>query len=184
MTRSELEHAIRAACDVARDTEPWVFGSQAILGEYPDAPGALRASAECDVCPRNNPEAVDEIDGALGELSDFHRSFGFYVHGLSVEAATLPRGWKGRTVTVRNGNTRGNAGRCVEAHDLAVSKLVAYREKDKEFVRVLLNENLIDAGTLKRRIADLDIGPDTKERLALWVELTAADRTESTDPSS
>lgn len=32
MTRSQLEHAIRAACEVANDTELWVFGSQAILG--------------------------------------------------------------------------------------------------------------------------------------------------------
>jgi hypothetical protein len=42
MTRDQLEHAIRAACDVARDDELIVFGSQAILGEYPDAPPGLR----------------------------------------------------------------------------------------------------------------------------------------------
>jgi hypothetical protein len=30
MTREELEHAIRAACDAAGDTEVWVFGSQSI----------------------------------------------------------------------------------------------------------------------------------------------------------
>jgi hypothetical protein len=38
MTRLELEHAIRASCDVAGDDEVYVFGSQAILGQYPDAP--------------------------------------------------------------------------------------------------------------------------------------------------
>ena len=32
MTRQELEHAIRAACDIGQDTEVYVFGSQAILG--------------------------------------------------------------------------------------------------------------------------------------------------------
>lgn len=70
MTREEeeLEHAIRAACDVAEDQEIWVFGSQAILGEYPDAPERLRQSAEADVSPKNYPERVDQIDGALGEL--------------------------------------------------------------------------------------------------------------------
>jgi hypothetical protein len=35
MTREELEHAIRAACDVSGDDEVYVFGSQAILGQYP-----------------------------------------------------------------------------------------------------------------------------------------------------
>ena len=38
MTRDQLEHAIRAACDVAEDTELIVFGSQAILGTFPDPP--------------------------------------------------------------------------------------------------------------------------------------------------
>ena len=44
MTRLELEHAIRASCDVAGDDEVYVFGSQAILGQYPDAPESLRQS--------------------------------------------------------------------------------------------------------------------------------------------
>ena len=43
MTREQLEHAIRAACDVSEDTEIWIFGSQAILGEFPNAPAELRA---------------------------------------------------------------------------------------------------------------------------------------------
>ncbi len=51
MTRDQLEHAIRAACDVADDTELFVFGPQSILGEHPDAPPALRASIEVDVQP-------------------------------------------------------------------------------------------------------------------------------------
>lgn len=68
MTRDQLEHAIRAACDVSGDTELWIFGSQALLGEYPDAPDILRASIEVDVQPKNRPEAADVIDGALGEL--------------------------------------------------------------------------------------------------------------------
>lgn len=77
MTRDQLEHAIRAACEVAEDTELIVFGSQAILGEYPDAPPGLRASIEVDVQPVNKPEAIDAIDGALEELSPFNAAFGF-----------------------------------------------------------------------------------------------------------
>lgn len=115
MTRDQLEHAIRAACDVSGDTELIVFGSQAILAEYPDAPPALRASVEVDVQPVNVPEAVDAIDGALGELSQFHATHGFYVHGVSVESATLPRGWLGRTVPVSHPvSTRGHTGHWIE----------------------------------------------------------------------
>ncbi len=65
MTRDQLEHAIRAACDVSNDTELWIFGSQALLGEFPDAPGSLRAFIEVDIQPKNRPETVDAIDGAM-----------------------------------------------------------------------------------------------------------------------
>lgn len=35
MNRDQLEHAIRAACDVSGDSELFVFGSQAIPGHVP-----------------------------------------------------------------------------------------------------------------------------------------------------
>jgi hypothetical protein len=70
----------------------YVFGSQAILGQYPDAPEALRQSAEADIAPKNRPEMADRIDVFLGELSQFHVTHGFYVHGPGIEAARLPEG--------------------------------------------------------------------------------------------
>ena len=32
MNIAQLEHAIRAACDIAKDDEMYIFGSQAVLG--------------------------------------------------------------------------------------------------------------------------------------------------------
>lgn len=173
MTRGELEHAIRAACEVADETEVWVFGSQAILGQFPDAPAQLRQSAEADVAPKNFPERADRIDALLGELSTFHQTHGFYVHGLSIRAATLPNGWERRARRVQNDNTRGYAGLCVEAHDLAASKLMAFREKDRAFVRVLLAERLIQTNRLVRVINLLPVPEDQRKRLSAWVDATA-----------
>ena len=48
MTFAQLQHAIRAACDIAGDTELWVFGSQAILSEFPEAPESIVAFREKD----------------------------------------------------------------------------------------------------------------------------------------
>lgn len=155
MTRAELEHAIRAACDVSGDDEVYVFGSQAILGQYPDAPESLRQSAEADIAPVTAVDMVDVIDANLGELSPFHDAHGFYVHGLSIDAAVLPIGWRKRAIAVRNENTRNSTGWCVEAHDLAVSKLVAFRDKDRDFVRILLRENLIKPRRLLLRLSQL-----------------------------
>jgi hypothetical protein len=87
----------------------------------------------------------DRIDGALGELSPFHRTHGFYVHGVSIESATLPSNWQLRTVPVSGRGARESTGYCMEGHDLAASKLVAFREKDRESVRVLLDEKMGEA---------------------------------------
>jgi hypothetical protein len=46
MTRSELEHIIRAAGTIADDTEIVVTGIQSVLGQFPNAPVALLASME------------------------------------------------------------------------------------------------------------------------------------------
>jgi len=176
MTRDQLEHAIRAACDVADDNELLIFGSQAILGEHPDAPPDLRASVEVDVQPRNRPEAVDLIDGSLGELSQFHETYGFYVQGVSIEVAKLPEGWESRTIQVKNEHgTKGNIGYCLESHDLAASKLAAYRDKDRDFIRNLLVESMIDVEILLYRVDLLPVTDDIKERSVNWIKRTAKD---------
>ncbi len=175
MTREELEHAIRAACDVIDDDEVYVIGSQAILGQYPNAPSELRQSVEADIIPKNKSHLADRIDGVLGELSLFHQTHGFYVHGLSLEAAILPKGWVGRATIVQNQNTGRGKGICLEAHDLAASKLVAHREKDREFVRVLLAHSLVKQNKLARSITLLPVSQTDRERLATWVDLTIKD---------
>lgn len=169
MNRSELEHAIRAACTISKDRELIVFGSQAILGQFPNASIELRKSIEVDVCPKNRPERVDLIDGALGENSQFHKTHGFYVHGVSLETAALPDGWDQRTNEVRDYMDKNNIGYCIEAHDLAASKLIAFRDKDTEFVRRLIIEKMIDAETLLERIKVINVEKELKERALKWV---------------
>lgn len=168
MNREQLEHAIRAACNVSGDNELYIFGSQAILGQYPDAHEGLRKSIEVDLSPKNKPELIDKIDGALGENSRFHQTHGFYVHGVSIEAAALPEGWKDRTSKVQDYMDEDKIGWCVEAHDLAASKLIAFREKDRIFVRRLLLEKMIDAAVLIERIKSISADKELKELALDW----------------
>jgi hypothetical protein len=75
---------------VANEHEIVVIGSQAVLGQFPNAPEALLASIEADVFPRHAPDKSALIDGAIGELSMFHQTFGYYAHGVDDTTATLP----------------------------------------------------------------------------------------------
>jgi hypothetical protein len=165
MRRRDLEHLIRAAADIADDDELIVIGSQAILGQYPDAPAELCVSTEADIFPKNRPERSDLIDGSIGEGSPFHDAYGYYAQGVGEETATLPGGWKDRLVPVRNTNTRGATGWCLEAHDLVLSKYVAAREKDDRFVRAALAAGLVSPETLAARLESLPIDEQGKERI-------------------
>jgi hypothetical protein len=160
MNRAALEHILRAAAAVADVHDIIVIGSQAVLGQFPDAPDALLASIEADVFPRDAPDKSLLIDGAIGELSVFHQSFGYYAHGVDDTTATLPSGWAERLVPIHNENTGGATGWCLEIHDLALSKLVAGGEKDLAFLRVLLRERMVAPPVLRERLSALSVSPD------------------------
>ncbi len=157
MTRAALEHLLRAASAITNEREFVVIGSQAILGQLPTAPAALLVSIEADLYPRYAPEKADLIDGAIGELSVFHQTFGYYAHGVDQTTAILPAGWEDRLIALSNENTGGAMGWCLDLHDLAASKLVAGREQDVRFLRVLLNERLADLAVLEDRVHHLPL---------------------------
>jgi hypothetical protein len=106
MTRPQLEHIIRAAGTIADDGDVVVIGSQAILGEFPNAPGELLVSNEADVFPRFHVDRSDLIDSTIGEGSPFQHQFGYYAHGIGENTAVLPAGWRERLVLVSGENTR------------------------------------------------------------------------------
>jgi len=166
MTREQLEHAIRAAGAICGDRELYIVGSQAILGAHRNAHPDLLRSMEVDVAPKNRPELESVIEGSIGELSPFHKTFGFHVDGVDISGIVLPADWQQRVVVVDNDNTNGYRGLCLDPADLAVSKLAAGRTKDLDFVRVMLRERLVHAEILHVRIDTLS-SLDEARRIAL-----------------
>ena len=62
MTRAQLEHVLRASGTIADTEDLIVIGSQAILGQFPDAPREFLVSNEADVFPRDDLASSDLID--------------------------------------------------------------------------------------------------------------------------
>jgi len=54
MKRPQLEHIIRASADITGADEFVVIDSQAVLGQFPNAPPELIVSIEADVLNRRN----------------------------------------------------------------------------------------------------------------------------------
>ena len=83
---------------LAELTAVLVIGSQSVLGSFADGDLPLEAtsSMEADIAFFDDPAdaKADQVDGAIGELSAFHETFGYYAQGVGVSTAVLPEGWR------------------------------------------------------------------------------------------
>lgn len=169
MRRDELEHAIRAACQIIGHTEVIVVGSQSVLGTYSQdqLPREATMSAEVDILPIADDDAevarlADLIEGVAGEFSPFEQLHGFSIDGVDLTTCVLPAGWRDRLVRVRNRNTAAPGGEpqftgwCLDAQDLCVAKLCAGREKDLNFVAALLDHGLVRGATVVERLGSVE----------------------------
>lgn len=169
MRRDQVEHAIRAACQIIGRSEVIVVGSQAILGTFRDdeLPSDATMSMEVDILPISDDAGeverlADQIEGVAGEFSQFEETHGFSIDGVDLTTAALPEGWRDRLVKIQNVNTAAASGDpqftgwCLDKEDLCVAKLCAFREKDRNFVGALLHANLVDPGVIAKRLVTVD----------------------------
>lgn len=174
-TVDDLERAVRALATHFKCDTTVIVGSQAILVGWPDAPILFRTSPEIDAYPGNarewealrradgdDVEASEEIYVRFGQGLPFHNTHGFYIDGVDEDTARLPPGWKSRAVmreVVVDGVTV-----CAIASamtDLIVSKLLAFRDKDKDFVRAYHRVRHLDRSHVKRLLTDMMV-PETQ----------------------
>lgn len=170
MKRDQLEHVIRASGAIVNEDELIIIDSQSILAQFPNAPSELLRSMEADLYPKQNPTMAIQIDGAIGEMSPFHETFGYYAHGIGKNTAVLPDGWERRLVPIKNENTRGVTGWCLEAHDLAFSKLAAGREKDLSFIDSMIKHHLIQSDQLMKLVETSNQASDSIQRMRSFLE--------------
>lgn len=166
MRRSQLEHAIRTACQIIGQPAVIIVGSQSIPATYAEdeLPAQATMSLEVDVLPigTNNEEVArlaDQIEGVAGEWSPFEEQHGFSIDGVDLQTAVLPSGWRDRLVRVQSRNTAAPSGSpqfigwCLDKEDLCVAKLCAYREKDLVIVGALLARGLVDSAVIAERLS-------------------------------
>jgi hypothetical protein len=165
MKREELEHIIRASGDITDQYEFVIIGSQSILGPVPNPPDAFTVSMEVDIYPLRFPELADEIEGAIGEGSLFHKTHGYYAQGVGPNTAVLPTDWLNRVHRIQNGNTNDRVGYCVDVVDLFLAKAVAGREKDREFCMALLEHRYVSPPQLLALVPSMPINSEEQRAL-------------------
>lgn len=155
MNKSQLEHILLSAARIGDDNEIIVIGSQSVLGQFPEAGKnpVLSYSMEADLYLKNKLKNTILVEGAIGEGSMFHQTFGYYAQEVGPNTAILPAGWETRLFPVTVKQDGGIVtGYCLEVHDLAVAKYAAGREKDYIFLAVMINKGMLRKKELISRV--------------------------------
>jgi hypothetical protein len=182
MKREDLEHIIRASGDVLGESEVIIVGSQAILGApYEGLPKDVTLSVEVDVMATHDPDGSKalRLNGAIGEMTRFDDTYGYYAEGVEDGLCRFPEGWRERFMPVESPATNGVTGLCVEPHDLCASKLLAGRDKDLKYVGSLLRSGHVKVEVLIERLQTTDATADEFERIIGFIERTTPPSTNS-----
>lgn len=169
MKKRQLDHVLRAAGDITGDNQFVIVGSQALHGKYPDLADAIFVSAKVDLIAKNKPQTT-ELLNSIGQESLFHETYGVYADPVDEKTATLPAGWQGRLVNLPEGDSNGVRGLCLEPHDLAISKYVAWREKDQVFTRELVKRKLLSKEKLLTLVSATQVPEQTRKLLRERIE--------------
>lgn len=169
MRKADFDHVIASAAVICGEEEIVVIGSQSIWGSVEHPPEEMLRSLEADIYPRRDPSRAEEIDGQMGDGSQFQRTYGYYAHGVGPETAKAPVGWEERLVVVEVLRRPGEKGHvralCLERHDLILAKCVAGRERDWDFTKVALSAGIVELDHLLAPVDDLPVGPAARDRV-------------------
>lgn len=164
MKKRELDHVLRAAGRITGEKRFIIVGSQALHGKHPDVADDIVRSAEVDLLAAKNPKRTEWLN-AIGVYSQFHETFGYYADPVDQRTAILPKGWKGRLVSLPPGDTEGVEGLCLEPHDLAISKYVAARGKDLVFTRELAHRGIVSEEQLLSLLDQTPVDEQVRDRI-------------------
>jgi hypothetical protein len=150
--KSNLFELVREIKKLVPEETPIIVGSQAVHTVTNFPPEIVQQSIECDfLFAEGKSEIRVEINKKLGVFSPFQLEHGFYADALGLATVVLPTGWRERLQPLEDENGKVIA-YCAEIHDVAVSKLIAGREKDFLFLKEAFLREIIQIGIFTERI--------------------------------
>ena len=173
MQRDQFHELLTRVAHVCARKELVVFGSQSVHALTSAPPTEVLVSVECDIWLADEPEVASRLAAELGKGSAFAKTSGIYADPLPPDLPMTPPGWEKRLVTYQVADVTA---RCLEIHDLIVTKLAAGRLKDYEFIAAVLLAKLATKDEVIRRIQSF---PDPHKQAVLLARLRIA--TEATD---
>jgi len=169
MQREQFHDLLNRAALITSRTELIIFGSQAVHAVTNTPPVEVLVSVECDFWIADDPELAARLSSELGKSSPYAVHTGIYADLLPPQLPLLPKDWESRLVPFVSDKVTA---RCLEIHDLAVTKLAAGRLKDYEFIAAALIQKLASADEIRRRILSF-ADPHTQAVLLARLQIAA-----------
>lgn len=142
MKWTEFIHLMRATHNVTKRKHFVIVGSQSIIGNKDwseSLPSEITGSVELDIIIADAPATFDEINGALGEFSRFHASYGYYADGIDLDTIRLPEGYLDRTtsldVDLQDAEHTTVEVEFISLEDAIACKIYAGRDKDRDYIK-------------------------------------------------
>lgn len=155
MRRKSIDHILRAAADVTKQTKFVLVGSAAVIARSRHIPLDMMITPEIDIYA---PDAADIefaselIDGSIGQGSQFHDTFGYYGDGVSAATAKMPLDWRERAIEYAGPECPGVVAIVPEENDVALAKLAAWREKDRMWLRQGVKAGIVSIEIMTSRL--------------------------------
>jgi len=141
---------------------PIIVGSQVVHVITNFVPEIVRQSVECDfLFGEGSAEIRRQVNLKLGIFSSFQQENGFYADALGKATVVLPKDWEKRLQNLTN-DAGETIALCAEIHDVAVSKFVAGREKDFQFLKDGFERGFIDFKIFVERLRLIKETPQNK----------------------
>ncbi len=177
LRRADIDHILRAAAAIANHARFVVVGTGAVIITARHIPTAMMLTSEIDVYADGaaDPESISVlIDASIGHDSQFHRTSSYYCDGVSPGTAIMPDDWRSRAVDYVTPDGAVTAV-CPSPDDIAVAKLCAWREKDRDWPRAGTAAGIVRTSriTTLLRTALPSTAPDIQELVRRLGVLTA-----------
>jgi hypothetical protein len=134
MRINSINHVLRSAAAITGHSTFVIVGSAAVIARlHENIPEPMTLTPEVDIYAydvANVEDLSDLIDGSIGQDSRFHSTFGYYADGVSPESSKMPADWLERASRYESSECPGVTAIVPEENDIALAKVVAWREKD------------------------------------------------------
>lgn len=161
LTRRALDHVLRACASITGEKLFVVIGASVVVATVDDPPPELLLTREIDLYAPNAFDvdlASDLIDGSIGSGSIFESTFGYAADGVSPHTAVMPTDWETRASSYSSPDSGGAIAIIPSIDDIALSKLVAWREKDRDWIAAAIAHGLADPARMAQLARKLPAG--------------------------